>query len=187
MPRRPPREEIRVGISACLLGERVRWDGGDKLDARLTRALARIVTLVPVCPEVEVGMGVPRPPIRLVRRRAGIRLEDPAHELDHTGAMRAWAERRVRELLALDLSGYVLKSGSPSCGRQGVKVWSAAGRLARQDGVGVFAEELLRRRPRLPVEEEGALADARARGEFVERVLAYHRRRAARRRRDARP
>jgi uncharacterized protein YbbK (DUF523 family) len=183
MPRRPPKEEVRVGISACLLGERVRWDGGDRLEAGLTRALSRLVTLVPVCPEVEVGMGVPRPPIRLVRRRGGLRLEDPAHGLDHTDAMRAWAERRVRELEALDLSGYVLKSASPSCGREGVKVWSGSGRLVRRDGVGLFAGELLRRMPLLPVEEEERLGDARARDDFVERVLAYRRRRAARRRR----
>jgi uncharacterized protein YbbK (DUF523 family) len=180
-PRRPPKGEVRVGISSCLLGDRVRWDGGHKLDALVTRALSRVATLVPVCPEVELGMGVPRPPIRLERRRGGIRLVDPGHGLDHTDGMRAWAERRVRELEALDLSGYVLKSRSPSCGMERVEVWSSAGRLVRRDGVGLFAEELLRRVPLLPVAEEARLGDARARAEFVERVLAYRRMRSARR------
>jgi uncharacterized protein YbbK (DUF523 family) len=177
--RRAPKEEIRVGVSSCLLGNAVRWDGGHKRDARLTGALSRLVTFVPVCPEVELGMPVPRPPIRLVRSRGGIRLVEPEHGIDHTRAMAAWARRRVRELEALDLSGFVLKEGSPSCGTERVKVWSAKGTATRV-GVGLFARELLRRMPLLPIEEEGRLRDPALRKSFLERVLAYRRLRALR-------
>jgi uncharacterized protein YbgA (DUF1722 family)/uncharacterized protein YbbK (DUF523 family) len=174
MSRRASKHEIRIGISSCLLGHEVRYDGGHKRDALVTGSLSRFMTFVPVCPEVEVGMPVPRPPIRLVRRRGGIRLVDPKNGVDHTAAMRAWSERRVRELEELDLSGYVLKRSSPSCGMERVKVHSENGPPAR-DGVGVFAQELLRRMPLLPVEEEGRLSDARLRENFVERVFAYRR------------
>ncbi len=174
MTRRPPREEIRIGISSCLLGEEVRYDGGHKRNALVTGALSGFMTFVPVCPEVEVGMPVPRPAIRLVRLGGGIRLIDPKHGVDHTEAMRSFSEARVRELEALDLSGYLLKKDSPSCGMERVKVYSEKGPGVR-DGVGLFAEALLRRLPLLPVEEEGRLEDPRLRESFVERVFAYRR------------
>jgi uncharacterized protein YbgA (DUF1722 family)/uncharacterized protein YbbK (DUF523 family) len=175
--RRAPKEEILVGISSCLLGHEVRYDGGHKLDALVTGTLSRFMTFVPVCPEVEAGMPIPRPPIRLVRLGAGIRLVDPKHGVDHTDAMRSWSERRVRQLEELDLSGYVLKRGSPSCGMERVKVYREAGPAGR-DGVGLFAGALLRRMPLLPVEEEGRLGDPRLRENFVERIFAYRRLRA---------
>lgn len=174
MSQRPPREEIRIGISSCLLGEEVRYDGGHKRNALVTGALSRFMAFVPVCPEVEVGMPVPRPAIRLVRLGGELRLVDPKHGLDHTEAMRRFAERRVRELEALDLSGYLLKKDSPSCGMERVKVYSEKGPGVR-DGVGLFAEALMRRLPLLPVEEEGRLEDPRLRESFVERVFAYRR------------
>lgn len=174
MSQRPPREEIRIGISSCLLGEEVRYDGGHKRNALVTGALSRFMTFVPVCPEVEVGMPVPRPAIRLVRLGGELRLVDPKHGLDHTEAMRRFAERRVRELEALDLSGYLLKKDSPSCGMERVKVYSEKGPGVR-DGVGLFAGALMRRLPLLPVEEEGRLEDPRLRESFVERVFAYRR------------
>ena len=177
MPGRPPKEEIRIGISSCLLGEEVRYDGGHKRNALVTGALARFMTFVPVCPEVEVGMPIPRPAIRLVRLDGEIRLVDPKHGVDHTEAMRRYAEARVRELETLDLSGYLLKKDSPSCGMERVKVYAEKGPGVR-DGVGVFAEALLRRMPLLPVEEEGRLEDPRLRESFVERVFAYRRLRA---------
>jgi uncharacterized protein YbgA (DUF1722 family)/uncharacterized protein YbbK (DUF523 family) len=176
-PARPAREEIRIGISSCLLGQHVRYDGGHKRDAFLVDELARFVTFVPVCPEVELGMPVPRPAIRLVRERGEVRLLDPRSGADHTEAMRRWAAGRVRELARLDLSGYVLKKDSPSCGMERVKVHAARGPGVR-DGVGLFAEELLRRLPLLPVEEEGRLHDPGLREAFVERVFAYRRLRA---------
>jgi uncharacterized protein YbgA (DUF1722 family)/uncharacterized protein YbbK (DUF523 family) len=170
----PAAEEIRIGISACLLGENVRYDGGHKRDAFLTGALARFVTFVPVCPEVEVGMGVPRPAIRLERTGAELRLRDPRHDVDHTAAMRRWAEARVTAIEKLGLSGFVLKKDSPSCGMERVKVHSGKGPGVR-NGVGLFAEVLLRRMPLLPVEEEGRLNDLALRESFVERVFAHRR------------
>ncbi|HET9598132.1 MAG TPA: DUF523 and DUF1722 domain-containing protein [Anaeromyxobacteraceae bacterium] len=166
--------EIRVGISSCLLGENVRWDGGHKEDAFATGLLARFVTFVPVCPEVEVGMGVPRETIRLERRAGGVRLVAPGSGTDHTEAMRGWAERRVAQLARLDLSGYVLKKDSPSCGMERVRVHGAKGPPAR-DGRGAFAAVLMERLPLLPVEEEGRLHDLALRENFVERVFAHRR------------
>jgi uncharacterized protein YbgA (DUF1722 family)/uncharacterized protein YbbK (DUF523 family) len=171
---RPPRGEIRIGVSSCLLGQNVRYDGGHKKDSFVTGPLADFVTFVPVCPEVEVGMAVPRPPIRLVRIGGEVRLLEPRSGLDHTAAMRRWAEARVDELERLDLGGYVLKKDSPSCGMERVKVYSEKGPGAR-DGVGLFAAALLDRLPLLPVEEEGRLNDPPLRENFVERVFAYGR------------
>jgi uncharacterized protein YbgA (DUF1722 family)/uncharacterized protein YbbK (DUF523 family) len=168
------RGPIRIGISACLLGQSVRYDGGHKEDVFATGLLARFVSFVPVCPEVEVGMGVPREPIRLERRPGGVRLVAPGSGADHTDAMRRWAERRVRELERLDLSGYVLKKDSPSCGMEGVRVHLPRGRPSR-DGRGAFAAVLVERLPLLPVEEEGRLHDLALRENFVERVFAYRR------------
>jgi uncharacterized protein YbbK (DUF523 family) len=167
-----PKEELRVGISSCLLGQNVRYDGGHKRDELVTGPLARFVTFVPVCPEVEVGMGTPREPIRLERRGGVVRLVAPESGEDHTESMRRYAERRVAELERMDLSGYVLKSDSPSCGMERVRVWGE-GTSARA-GRGVFATVLLARLPLLPVEEEVRLHDLPLLESFVERVFAYH-------------
>lgn len=172
MTRPAAREEIRIGISSCLLGERVRYDGGHKLDA-IAADLARFARLVPVCPEVELGLGTPREPIRLERRGRGVRLVAVASRLDHTQAMRRFAEARVRELERLDLSGYVLKKDSPSCGLERVWVWD--GRRRARAGRGLFAATLVERMPLLPVEEEERLHDPSLFESFVERVLAYRR------------
>jgi len=156
----------------------VRWDGGHKLD-RAAAEIARAVTLVPVCPEVEVGMGVPREPIRLERRRGGTRLVAPASGTDHTRGMRRFALARVRQLERLGLCGFVLKEGSPSCGLERVRVWR--GEEAVGDGRGAFAAALLELLPGLPVVEEAALRDPRRREEFLERVRVYGRRCSGRR------
>jgi uncharacterized protein YbbK (DUF523 family) len=173
-PRRPPREEVRIGISACLLGQKVRYDGGHKLDPLVTGVLAELVTFVPVCPEVEMGMPVPRPAIRLVRLGGQLRLVEPRSGADHTEAMRRWARARVKALAGLDLAGYLLKKDSPSCGLERVEVHAGKG-PGRRDGVGLFAQELRRQLPLLPVEEEAGLGDPALRERFVERVFAYHR------------
>jgi uncharacterized protein YbgA (DUF1722 family)/uncharacterized protein YbbK (DUF523 family) len=174
---RPAKEEIRIGISSCLLGQEVRYDGGHKRDPFVTGALSGFVTFVPVCPEVEVGMPVPRPAIRLVRRGEDVRLVDPRHGVDHPEPMRRWSTARARELAELDLAGYILKKDSPSCGMERVKVHAEKGPGVR-DGVGLFAQQLLLRFPLLPVEEEGRLNDPALRENFIERIFAYRRLRA---------
>ena len=170
---KPEHREIRVGVSTCLLGQHVRFDGGHKKDDFVTGPLARFVAFVPVCPEVEVGMGTPREPVRLVRPGDEVRMVGHRSGTDHTDAMRRWAERRVRELEGEDLCGYVLKKGSPSCGMERVKVYGKG--PAARTGRGLFAEVLMERMPLLPVEEEGRLNDPRLRENFIERVFAHRR------------
>src|SRR6266545_4616598 len=128
------RAKLRLGVSACLLGQEVRWDGAHKRDALIVDVLGRSVQWVPVCPEVEVGMGVPREPIRLEGDPAAPRLVGERSGNDHTGEMLRFSEARVRELERLDLDGWVTKSGSPSCGLGGVPVYRA-GAPPRPDGV----------------------------------------------------
>lgn len=171
------RRPIRVGISSCLLGQAVRFDGGHKLDRFLTGTFGTLVEWVPVCPEVECGFGTPRESMRLVRRDAGVRLLTVKTGVDLTDRMARYAEQRVAQLASEDLSGYVLKQGSPSCGLERVRVYDASAVPARS-GRGLFADRLLTTFPHLPVEEEGRLSDPRLRENFVERVFAYSRLRA---------
>jgi uncharacterized protein YbgA (DUF1722 family)/uncharacterized protein YbbK (DUF523 family) len=163
-----------VGVSSCLLGQEVRFDGGHKRDRYLTDVLAPYFEWVPVCPEVEVGMSTPRPAVRLVRREDEARMLEPASGKDWTHAMQSWARKRLRGLAAHDLCGYVLKSNSPSCGMERVRLYGSTG-MPERSGTGIFAAELLRRFATLPVEEEGRLHDARLRESFIERVFAYRR------------
>lgn len=165
---------IRIGISTCLLGEPVRFDGGHKRDGFLVDTFGRWVEWVPVCPEVEIGLGTPRETMRLVRAEGGVRLVMPKSGRDHTEAMTSFAERRAAELARADLSGYVLKKDSPSCGMERVKIYDRHGTPART-GAGLFAAALAARLPRLPIEEEGRLSDPRLRENFVERVFGYRR------------
>jgi uncharacterized protein YbgA (DUF1722 family)/uncharacterized protein YbbK (DUF523 family) len=175
-------DTIRIGISACLLGQEVRFDGGHKRDHFLTETFGRLVEWVPVCPEVEVGMGTPREAIRLVRgadsassgSEAPVRLVGVKSGKDWTHSMRSWSAERLDQLATLDLCGYVLKKDSPSCGMERVKIYATPG-MPDKSGVGLFAAALLARFPNLPVEEEGRLQDPRLRDNFVERVFAYRR------------
>jgi len=170
-PRHPP---IRIGISACLLGEKVRYDGGHKRDGYLVETFGRFVEWVPVCPEVEMGLGTPRDTLRLVRIGENIRMVMPKTGEDYTDGMQAFARRRLRQLEKDDLCGYVLKKGSPSCGMERVRVSDLRGMPAKS-GRGLFAETLLAHFPNLPVEEEGRLYDPSLRENFIERVFAYRR------------
>jgi uncharacterized protein YbgA (DUF1722 family)/uncharacterized protein YbbK (DUF523 family) len=170
----PATDRLRIGISSCLLGENVRWDGGHKRDRFLVDELGPFVEWVPVCPEVEMGLGVPRPTLRLERRGHDVRMIATRTDTDHTDAMRAYAARRVRELDGEDLAGYVLKKDSPSCGMERVKVYGTKGG-SEKTGRGVFADALAERFPHLPLEEEGRLGDPRLRENFVVRVFAYRR------------
>ena len=165
---------IRIGVSSCLLGEAVRYDGGHKRDRFLTDLLGRFVEWVPVCPELESGMGAPRPAMRLVRDGEELRLREIASGRDHTPRMQRYAGRRVRSLREFDLCGYILKQGSPSCGMERVKVYGENA-MPRRDGRGLYAAALMSAYPHLPVEEEGRLNDAPLRENFIERVFAYRR------------
>jgi uncharacterized protein YbgA (DUF1722 family)/uncharacterized protein YbbK (DUF523 family) len=165
---------LRIGISACLLGREVRYDGGHKRDRFLTETLGRFVEWVPVCPEVEAGFGTPREAMRLVDNQGRLRLMTVKTEVDLTSRMERFAHRRVEQLEAEDLSGYILKKDSPSCGVERVKVYNQHG-VPSRSGRGLFAAALRTRYPHLPVEEEGRLSDARLRDNFVERVFAYRR------------
>lgn len=166
-------EKIRIGISSCLLGQEVRFDKGHKRDGFITGTLSEYFEFVPLCPEVAIGLGVPREPIRLVGgaespRAVGVRTES----LDVTDALVDYGRRMARELG--DVSGYIFKSKSPSCGMERVKIYTSKG-PASKNGIGLYAREIMRGRPLLPVEEEGRLNDPVLRENFIERVFAYRR------------
>jgi uncharacterized protein YbgA (DUF1722 family)/uncharacterized protein YbbK (DUF523 family) len=169
-----PAAKVRLGASACLLGRAVRFNGGHCADGFLLRDAARFAEFVPVCPEVEIGLGTPRETLRLQRNGDLVVLRAPKSGRDWTADMREYARHRVAELRGLDLDGYVLKKDSPSCGMQRVKVYDQNGAPSKE-GVGLFAEELMRAMPLLPVEEEGRLNDRRLRENFFERAFAYRR------------
>lgn len=165
---------LRIGISSCLLGEEVRFDGGHKHDRFLTDVLGPFVEFVPVCPEVEAGLGTPREAIHLEDRGDGLRVVGVRSGADHTDALHRQASARVRALEREGLCGYVLKRASPSCGMERVKVFHGKG-MPSKDGRGLFAAHLMERMPLLPVEEEGRLNDPRLRENWIERVFAYRR------------
>jgi uncharacterized protein YbgA (DUF1722 family)/uncharacterized protein YbbK (DUF523 family) len=169
---------LKIGISACLLGQEVRFDGGHKRDQFLTDVLGRHVEWVPICPEVEMGLGTPRETLRLVRvaRGQGLRMIATRSGVDHTEGMNRWASRRLEALArdTPDLCGYVLKKDSPSCGMERVKTFISTGAPER-NGRGLFAAALMARFPALPVEEEGRLSDPKLRENFIERIFAYRR------------
>ncbi len=165
---------IRLGVSSCLLGNEVRFDGGHKRDRFVTDLLGRFVEWVPVCPEVEVGMDTPRPALRLVGDEDSVRMVEIKSGLDHTKAMKRYSAQRVRALRGLDLCGYILKKDSPSCGMTRVKVYGNKGMATRQ-GRGLYASVLMEAYPNLPCEDEGRLNDPKLRENFIERVFAYQR------------
>jgi uncharacterized protein YbgA (DUF1722 family)/uncharacterized protein YbbK (DUF523 family) len=167
---------IRVGVSACLLGAAVRFDGGHKRNRFIDDQLRQYFEFVPVCPEVAIGMGTPREPIRLVGlpvspRAVGTRNSD----LDVTERLRAYGQKVARD--SDDLCGFVFKKDSPSCGMERVRVYNDKG-MPQANGTGLFAAEIMRARPLLPVEEEGRLNDPVLRENFINRVFVYARWRA---------
>jgi uncharacterized protein YbgA (DUF1722 family)/uncharacterized protein YbbK (DUF523 family) len=166
---------LRLGASACLLGDEVRFDGGHARDRFVTDTLGNWFEWVKVCPEAEVGMGTPRPAIRLVEQDGRERLIAPSTGEDFTDRMNAYTRARVDELRELDLDGFVLKKSSPSCGLERIRVYREDGHVLRKNESGLFARELSTRWPALPVEEEGRLNDARLRENFIERVFARNR------------
>lgn len=167
-------EKIRLGISTCLLGQPVRYDGGHKLDHYLRDTLGQFVDFVPVCPEVECGFGVPREAVHLVGDPEQPKLITIRTHLDLTDRMIAWAARRVQELEEAHLCGFIFKSGSPSSGMERVKVYNEKG-IGVKNGVGLFARAVMEHFPNLPVEEEGRLNDPVLRENFIERIFTYAR------------
>ena len=167
-------EKIPIGISTCLLGENVRYNGGHSLDRFLRDTLGKYVHYVPVCPEVECGFGIPRETFRLVGDPKGPRLVTSHTGVDHTDRMKAWARKRVAELEKDDLCGFIFKSDSPSSGMERVKVYDDKG-LPQKNGVGVFARIFMEHFPLTPVEEDGRLHDPLLRENFIERIFTYKR------------
>ncbi len=167
-------EIIRLGISSCLLGNKVRYDGQHKHDRFLTDTLGRYVEWVPVCPEVECGLPIPREAMRLVGDPDNPRLVTTHSGIDQTERMVRWAAARVEALGDEHLCGFVFKSRSPSSGMQGVKVYTPEG-MPSNKGVGLFAKMFIDRYPLLPVEDEGRLHDPVLRENFIERIFIFRR------------
>lgn len=167
-------EKIKLGISSCLLGENVRYDGSHKLDHFLHDTLGRYVNWVPVCPEVEYGLPVPREAMRLVGDSSAPRLVTRKTRVDHTAGMKKWARSRLAGLEAEDLCGFIFKSRSPSSGLKRVKVYTDAG-MPGKSGTGIFAKAFVQHFPLLPVEDDGRLRDPSLRENFIERVFVSSR------------
>jgi len=168
------REPIRVGISACLLGEKVRWDAGHKKDRYITEILGAYFMFIPVCPEVEVGMGVPRESVRLVGEISSPRMVGNKTGSDWTERMRGYLSKRIKQLEQYNFSGYILKKDSPSCGMERVRVYQKSG-IPLKTGRGFFGGALVDHFNDLPIEEEGRLNDSALRENFIVRIFAYSR------------
>lgn len=166
---------LRLGISRCLLGDPVRFDGNHSLDRFLVKTLGAYVDYFPVCPEVECGMGVPRETLRLVGEPENPRLMTSRTKKDYTSQMRSWACKRVSELERENLCGFIFKSKSPSSGMERVKVYNERTGVPSSRGVGLFARAFIDHFPLLPVEEDGRLHDPVLRENFIERIFVYRR------------
>jgi len=168
-------DKIRLGVSACLVGQKVRFDGGHKQDRYLLDTLGQYVEFVPVCPEVEIGLSIPRPALRQVDdHHGGVRLVFSKTGEDITDKMQHWAKKRVDELEDEQLDGFVFKSNSPSSGMERVKVYTEGG-MPRKNGVGLFARAFMDHFPLLPVEDEGRLHDPSLRENFISRIFTLQR------------
>ncbi len=175
-------EKIKIGISSCLLGNNVRWNGGHKCDRYLTDTLGQYVEWVPVCPEVEVGLGVPRQTLRLVGDPDDPRLVTTKTGVDHTDNMRKWARGRLNQLAEEQLCGFIFKCDSPSSGMVRVKVYGKKG-MPQKKGVGIFARAFMDRFPLIPVEDDGRLRNPQIRENFIDQVFTLQRWRETRDRR----
>ncbi len=167
-------EKIKLGISHCLLGANVRWNGGHTKDHFLADIFGQYVEYVPVCPEVEIGLGIPREPLRLVGSPENPRLMTQKTNIDMTERMLTWAKKRLDQLEKEELCGYIFKTKSPSSGMERIKVYNEKGAAIRK-GVGIFARAFMDRFPLVPVEDEGRLHDIGLRENFIVRVFTYYR------------
>lgn len=172
-------EPVRIGVSACLLGTAVRFNGGHQRSSYVAESLGQFVQYVPVCPEVEIGLGTPREAIRLRRSDGGgpLQLIGSRTGSDHTEAMQQYSICKLDQLDALNLSGYIFAKNSPTCGVHRVRVYDQNG-VPSREGRGLFAAAVVERWPLLPVEEDGRLNDPQLRESFLHRVFAYHRARS---------
>ena len=169
-----PQMPLRLGVSSCLLGESVRYDGGHCRDRFVVDTLGSMVDWVSVCPEMGIGMPAPRPTIRLEQEGAGLRLVAPSTGSDHTEAMAKYAQSKMTAIDVPNLDGYVVKKNSPSCGLERLPIYKN-GKKAGREGVGMFTQALLQRYPDLPVEEDGRINDARLRESFIGRIFGRNR------------
>lgn len=167
-------EKIKLGVSACLLGETVRYDGGHKLDRFLTNTLGQFVEYIPICPEVECGLPIPREAMHLEGDPDSPRLVTSRTKRDLSDRMVQWALKRVVELEKEDLSGFIFKRDSPSSGMERVKVYDEKGKPVKR-GIGMFARVFMEHFPLLPVEEEGDLHNPALRENFIERIFTLKR------------
>jgi len=170
----PMEEQIRLGVSACLLGQNVRYNGGHSRDPFITDTLSQYIEFFPVCPEVECGLPIPREAMRLVGDPAAPRLMTGDTKQDHTDRMRGWCAKKVSELEQLNLYGFIFKKGSPSSGMERVKVYDDKG-MPSHRGIGMFARAFMEHFPLLPVEEDGRLHDPQLRENFIEAIFVSRR------------
>ena len=167
-------KKIRIGVSSCLLGKEVRYNGGHSHDRYITEILGKYFTFIDVCPEVEAGFGIPRETLRLAGDPEAPRLVTTKTGIDMTDRMATWINKRVAELEKEDLCGFIFKKGSPSSGMERVRVYTEKGMPSRR-GSGMFAKAFMERFPLVPVEEEGRLNDPVLRENFIERIFAFRR------------
>jgi uncharacterized protein YbbK (DUF523 family)/uncharacterized protein YbgA (DUF1722 family) len=170
----PMEEQIKLGVSACLLGQTVRYNGGHSRDPLITDTLSQYVEFFPVCPEVECGLPIPRESMRLVGDPESPRLMTGNTKQDHTDRMLGWCAKKVSKLEELDLYGFIFKKGSPSSGMERVKVYTGQGMPSKR-GIGMFARAFMEHFPLLPIEEEGRLHDPKLRENFIEAIFVLKR------------
>jgi len=171
------KKSIRIGISSCLMGNNVRYDGGHKLDHYLRDTLGQLIEWVPICPEAECGLSIPREPMGLVGDPDSPRLVTRDTGIDHTDRMLRWAQKRLAALEAECLCGFVFKARSPSCGVHDAKLSAQSGKPVG-NRAGLFAESVMARFPRMPVQDEEGLHDPTAQEKFIRQAFAYSRRQA---------
>ncbi len=167
-------QKITLGISACLTGQKVRYDGTHKRDAYLMDVLGPYVKWHPVCPEAECGLPIPRPAMRLTGDPNEPKLVEINSGIDHTRRMNTWTAEKLEEIAAWNLCGFIFKSKSPSSGMTRIKVYQDTGAPSTR-GIGLFARAIMDRFPMLPVEDEGRLHDGALRENFIQRVFVFHR------------
>jgi len=168
-------KSIPIGISSCLVGEKVRWNGGHKQDRYITDTLGNFFDWVPVCPEVEVGMGIPRETVSLYGAPENPRMRGKTSQTDWTDKMQRYSKARVRELEENNLCGFIFKSKSPSCGINRIPVYAAPGSSTVKRSSGLFAKAFALKNPLIPIEEEGRLTDLKIRENFIIRVFSFYR------------